>query len=1213
VIKKILKGTGLLLLLMLLVVVGIAAWVAGTETGLRQALALGNKFAPGSLEWDQADGKLIGPLALRGLRYSQENSIEASIGTIDFDWNPASLSRADLIINQLHIDDVTVRLPANEEPQKPSADTDVDLPDISLPLSLRLEDIDLTNLAIYLPEQDSPVIIEQLALSANVEQSDIQLTNLEIQAPQGSLQLAGNLASRDDYPMDLALDWQADIGQSEPIQGGGTFTGSLARLEIEHQTSGFAIADIQATISDVLAAPAWDAQLKANLPRAELVSPLLTASPELALQSSGSLDQYQATATVNAQTSETGPLSLNADVSGNTEMLDIQSLLLQFSDGEGELSVRGQVTFAAMQADITGQWRSLGWPLRNEPQISSAQGSFDMQGSADDYTASLTTDLDGELIPSGVWAVAVAGSTKALSDLSIKGQTLGGSIAASGTADWENQPSWDIDLVTENINPAEQWNEFPGSVDLQLSSSGQINDNGPVLLASIEQLSGSLRDQPLSGSGRLQLDGKALTVEGLNLIHGPSRVDVDGIADDQLALDFSISSPDLSTAIPGVSGAISITGNVSGSKEAPAIRASGSAGKIAQSSGGVVLNSVGALEFAIDGMLAEDRVSSLSLSASDIASGGQQIQTINIDGRGSQANHGLVLSASSDQGDVDIELTGGYRDNTWSGALASIQLANTPAGDWRLRNPVNISANAENADVGKLCLDNSDQLGSLCVIGRWALDGATRAIVDINDLSPELASLYLPPEVQINTRLNGEATAVVAADGNIVAAAALSVAPGNVILDSAASTVEIGLERISVDATVQGKDASVAMVASIAELGELNARASVSDLAGEGKLAGNLSMDFPDLTLLSDFVPQIQQISGALDSDLRFGGTLQRPQIEGELALVDFAAEIPETAMFIEDTQLTVNGKADGTLLISGESYSGDGKLDIDGNVNPATRALSFTINGDNYEVANTALIQAVVSPRMTIDMDNTGMQVNGEVSVPRVYINANGGNEGIKTVSASSDVVFVSEDDEMVEEEVAPASEISVDVKLILGDSVEIEAGDFRGRLEGDLRVQQTPEIAPLGTGTINVVNGDYVIYGQQLNMERGRILFGGGPVDNPTLDMEVAREVAEYDVVAGARIQGTAQSPRLELYSEPSMPDASILSFILLGQPPGAGASYTLGKYLTPDLYVSYGIGLFDAINTFNMRYSITDKLSVEAASGSGSSADIIYTIER
>ena len=71
--------------------------------------------------------------------------------------------------------------------------------------------------------------------------------------------------------------------------------------------------------------------------------------------------------------------------------------------------------------------------------------------------------------------------------------------------------------------------------------------------------------------------------------------------------------------------------------------------------------------------------------------------------------------------------------------------------------------------------------------------------------------------------------------------------------------------------------------------------------------------------------------------------------------------------------------------------------------------------------------------------------------------------------------------------------------------------------------------------------------------------------------------------------------------------------MSFILLGQPPGAGASYTLGKYLTPELYVSYGIGLFDAINTFSLRYSLTDRLSLESVSGSGNSADLIYTIER
>jgi hypothetical protein len=118
--------------------------------------------------------------------------------------------------------------------------------------------------------------------------------------------------------------------------------------------------------------------------------------------------------------------------------------------------------------------------------------------------------------------------------------------------------------------------------------------------------------------------------------------------------------------------------------------------------------------------------------------------------------------------------------------------------------------------------------------------------------------------------------------------------------------------------------------------------------------------------------------------------------------------------------------------------------------------------------------------------------------------------------------------------------------ISTVVSGTSSVKAGDFRGRLEGDLRVQQTPELATRGTGTINVVNGDYVIYGQQLDMERGRILFSGGPVDNPSLDMEVARAVQEYDVVAGAKIQGTAQAPRLELYSEPPMPNQFYLVMV-------------------------------------------------------------------
>ena len=1208
-IKRILKFFSVTLLLLILVVFGVVGWVAGTESGFQQGLALAKKFAPGTLAWDEAEGKLIGPLMLRGFQYSQDSGLEASVKELDFDWRPKQLFSRELTITQLHVDDIEVRLAEAEEPPEEETTSSGELPDISLPVAINLDDIAVTNVAIYPAGQDTPIEIERVALTGSVVESDVNLGSLEVVAPQGELQLEGTLKTSDDYPMDLSASWKADIGQSAPLQGKGTFAGSLAQLQIEHQVSGFALADISATLTDVTTAPAWDATIDASLPNPENLSPLLSETPEVSLQSTGTPDDYQAKAAVKVVTTDTGPVTLDADVKGSTEMIEINSLVARLTDNGGELSVDGQVAFASLQSDIKGQWKDLSWPIQDAPQFRSAKGSFDMKGTLDEFKANVSTSVDGEAIPEGQWDVAVDGSSTALSGFNVKGQTLDGTITASGTAGWENQPEWDVKLVTDKINPGKQWSELPGSINLEVSSKGQINDDGPQLNADIKRLSGRFRGQELGGGGIVRLAGETLNVDNLSVTHGASQIDANGQIDEQIALDFKIDSPDLATLLPDLAGAIAIDGSVSGTKDAPLINATGSADNVAYAE-----NSVSTLNFSIDGGLADDVVSTLSLDAEGIAAGGQQISDVKLSGEGSQAKHTVSLSANTDQGNISTQLDGGYQGDTWDGALSSLLLENTPAGTWALREPVTIKANAEKADTSTLCLDNSDQFGSLCVAGNWLAAGESRAEITIRDLSPELASTYIPEGFVVQTKLNGDVTASLGADGNPNADVKLTLDAGKLSLDSDGDPIEVGLEQTTINATYQGNDATLDLATAFTELGSLGVQASVSDLAGEGRLGGSINADFPDLTLISAFAPQIQQVTGELTSNLSLGGTMQSPQVEGELALLDFSGEIPETAMLIKDTQLIVKGTPDGTLLITGASSSGDGELDLEGNVNPRTKALNLKINGDNYQVANTGLMRAVVSPELVIAMDEAGMDVKGKVTIPSAYINANGGNEGIKTVSSSSDVVFVSDEEEQA---APPPSALNLDVEVVLGDSIEVEAGDFKGRLEGSLRVQQTPEIAPRGTGTIKVVNGDYVIYGQTLNMERGSILFSGGPVDNPTLDMQVAREVPQYDVTAGARIKGTAQSPRLELYSDPTMPDASILSFILLGQPPGTGASYTLGKYLTPELYVSYGIGLFDAVNTFNLRYSLTDKLALEAQNGSGrtsrSSADIVYTIEK
>ena len=57
----------------------------------------------------------------------------------------------------------------------------------------------------------------------------------------------------------------------------------------------------------------------------------------------------------------------------------------------------------------------------------------------------------------------------------------------------------------------------------------------------------------------------------------------------------------------------------------------------------------------------------------------------------------------------------------------------------------------------------------------------------------------------------------------------------------------------------------------------------------------------------------------------------------------------------------------------------------------------------------------------------------------------------------------------------------------------------------------------------------------------------------------------------------------------------------------------SLVLGKYLSPRLYVSWGVSLSEAINTFKMRYTIDDRWTVKTEAGKDRSADLVYTIEK
>ena len=286
-------------------------------------------------------------------------------------------------------------------------------------------------------------------------------------------------------------------------------------------------------------------------------------------------------------------------------------------------------------------------------------------------------------------------------------------------------------------------------------------------------------------------------------------------------------------------------------------------------------------------------------------------------------------------------------------------------------------------------------------------------------------------------------------------------------------------------------------------------------------------------------------------------------------------------------------------------------------------------------------------SPNLDFKIDGRRIEVTGAVKVPFARIVP---ADLTNAVRASSDEVLVGQ------EVVDPSKrfEVFTGISLTLGEKVSLDTFGLTARLTGTITLRSGGDDITRGAGELSVEDGKYTAYGRRLDIERGRLVFSGGPVNNPGVDI---RAVKQYpDVKAGVNVRGTLLQPRLSFFSEPSLPQSQIVSLILAGgslesaqnrnTPNQAGnealaqgsailaqqlgsrvgiedvslesnlaneTSLVLGKYLSPRLYVSYGISFTEQLNTLKLRYSLSDRWSVKTEMGQARGADLVYTIEK
>ncbi len=250
--------------------------------------------------------------------------------------------------------------------------------------------------------------------------------------------------------------------------------------------------------------------------------------------------------------------------------------------------------------------------------------------------------------------------------------------------------------------------------------------------------------------------------------------------------------------------------------------------------------------------------------------------------------------------------------------------------------------------------------------------------------------------------------------------------------------------------------------------------------------------------------------------------------------------------------------------------------------------------------------------------------------------------------VLSSSDEVLVGQERPDPTKRLAVTSTIT----LALGDHVNIDTSGLSGRLTGNITVRSGYDEVTRATGELSIAEGKYSAYARKLDIQRGRLIFTGGPVQDPGVDLRAVKEFP--DVTAGINVRGTLQQPRISFFSDPSLPQSQIVSLILAGgglesvqnQKSGAGnealaqggailaqqlgsrigiqdvsletdltneTSLVIGRFLSPRLYVSYGVSLTEQLNTLKLRYTLGDHWTVKTEVGQARGADLVFTIDK
>ena len=576
-----------------------------------------------------------------------------------------------------------------------------------------------------------------------------------------------------------------------------------------------------------------------------------------------------------------------------------------------------------------------------------------------------------------------------------------------------------------------------------------------------------------------------------------------------------------------------------------------------------------------------------------------------------------------------------------------------------------------NVQMAAHCWQMVGQDGRLCLKDNLLVsNGQGQIDLSVQQIDSQIFSVVMPRDIAWSGKLNGNA--LIHWQRNQRPNINASFYTDNGVFGTAAQTPEenpttIAYQRISVIArsTAQGlKLRADIKTANGAGSGYIDA--TVNPYVQSKPIAGTVVLQDIDLAVFKPFFPLFERLTGNGLVAGKISGTLMQPKFVGDIELQDAGLSITGVPMRFDKINVLSHVEGNQATLNGTFASAGDGKGTLTGTVDWTQQLQAkLKLQGTALQVSQPPSITASINPIFDIIVKPSQRYVNivGVIDVPRATIRPPEATDNVVSKSPDVNVIdrrLMGQIDDVLK--VAQPWSINADVGVDLGDRVSFQGFGARLPLAGALHITQHGQGTMKAEGVIQVSRRSKVeIFGQNLNLNFAQVRFNG-EVMKPLLNVEADKDVQGVQV--GVKVKGSATVPNITVFNNGGLSEQQAMNALVTGSLnnnsgqntnqqdfrnrvnntiAAAGLSYglsgthkftnqigrafglqrltldangsgndtlvSLTGYITPDLLIRYGVGVFTSQPELSMRYQLTRRLYIEAKSAINNSVDLIY----